>query len=82
MVFHPNHPDKMSWPPRASAWNELGMEYEVAFTTTCTRPATVPVVAYFEELPNRGDYELLCMRDGECKVRLSISDDAVFREGL
>ena len=82
VVFHPNHPDKMAWPPRASAWNALGMAYEVAQTTTRTRLATVPVVAYFKELPHRGDFELLCIRDGECEARLYISDDAVFREGL
>ena len=82
VVFYSNHPDKMAWPPRASAWNALGMAYEVALTTTRTRPATVPVIAYFEELPNRGEFELLCMRDGECEASLFISDDAVFREGL
>ena len=82
VVFHPNHPDKTAWPPRASAWNTLGMDYEVALMTTRTRPATVPVVAYFEELPNRGEFELLCMRDGGCEARLYISDDAVFRDGL
>ena len=45
VVFHPNDPDKTTWPPRASAWNTLGMDYEVALMTARTRPATVPVVA-------------------------------------
>ena len=45
VVFHQNQPDKTAWPPLASAWNTLGMDYEVALMTARTRPATVPVVA-------------------------------------
>ena len=58
------------------------MEYEVTLMTTRGRPATAPVIAYFEELPDRGDYELLCMRNGEREATLFISDDAVYRDGL
>ena len=82
VVFYPNHPNKLAWPPPASAWNVLVMSYEVALMTTRTRTATVPVVAYSEEWPNRGVIEQLCIRVGECEARLLISDDAVYREGL
>ena len=59
----------------------MGMDYEVALMTTRTRPATVPVVAYFESYPNEAIMNYCACGTENAKPDY-ISDDAVFREGL
>ena len=78
VVYHHQHPDKVMFPPRLSAWNELRMKQQVVLMTAKNHPATATRVAYFYKMPHEGLYYLNKPGDGGYTTRVFVTGAAVF----
>ena len=78
VVYHHQHPDKVMFPPRLSAWNELRMKQQVVLMTARNQPAMATRVAYFEKMPNKGLYYLNMPGDNGYTTRVFVTGAAVF----
>ena len=80
VVYHHQHPDKVMFPPRLSAWNGMRMGQQVVLMTARNHPATATRVAYFEKMPDEGLYYLSKPDDDGYTTRVFITGAAVFNQ--